>query len=235
MKIAFFGLEKADQDYFLKSFEGVESVFFEGHLDKDIIGQIKDIEILCIFIDSEINKDVIDMLPNLKFIATRATGFNNIDIEYAKSKDIKVSNVPAYGANTVAEFTFGLILNLSRKLSKANNYIRETFDFNFFPMMEGFDLAGKTLGVIGTGRIGKNVVKIAKGFGMNVIAYDLFPDLAFAKENSFIYKSLSEVLASSDIVTLHAPYTKENHHMINKENISIMKKGIYLVNTARGE
>lgn len=235
MKIAFFGLEKVDQDYFSKSFDGVESVFFEDNLDENNIENIKDVEILCIFVDSEVNKDVIDALPNLKFIATRATGFNNIDIEYAKSKGIKVSNVPAYGANTVAEFTFGLILNLSRKLSKANNYVRESFDFNFFPMMEGFDLVGKTLGVVGTGKIGKNVVKIAKGFGMNVVGYDLFPDLSFAKENNFVYKSLAEVLGESDIVTLHVPYTKENHHLINKENIAQMKKGIYLVNTARGE
>ena len=102
-------------------------------------------------------------------------------------------------------------------------------------MMEGFDLTGKTLGVIGTGKIGKNVVKIAKGFGMNVIAYDLFPNLTFAKENDFTYKNLPEVLIESDIVTLHTPYNKENHHLINKENISMMKKGVYFINTARGE
>ncbi len=235
MKIAFFGLEKDDQDYFSRSFEGMDATFFEEHLDENNVGKVKDVDVICVFVDSEISKNIIDAIPNLKFIATRATGFNNIDVEYAKSKDIKVSNVPAYGANTVAEFTFGLILNLSRKLSKANNYIRESFDFNFFPMMEGFDLDGKTLGVVGTGRIGKNVVKIAKGFGMNVIAYDLFPDLNFAKESGFVYKNLPELLAESDIVTLHAPYTKENHHLINKENIGEMKRGIYLVNTARGE
>lgn len=235
MKIAFFGLEKADQDYFLQSFGGAEFVFFGENLDENNIEKVKDVEALCIFVDSEINKNIIDALPNLKFIATRSTGFNNIDCEYAKTKGIKISNVPTYGAHTVAEFTFGLILNLSRNVSKANNYIKESFDFNFFPMMEGFDLTGKTLGVIGTGKIGKNVVKIAKGFGMNVIAYDLFPNLTFAKENDFTYKNLPEVLIESDIVTLHTPYNKENHHLINKENISMMKKGVYFINTARGE
>lgn len=101
--------------------------------------------------------------------------------------------------------------------------------------MMGFNLEGKTLGVIGTGKIGKNVVKIAKSFEMNIVAYDLYPDPVFAKENNFEYKSLSEVVSQSDIITLHAPYTKENQHLINKENISMMKKGVYLINTARGE
>ena len=101
--------------------------------------------------------------------------------------------------------------------------------------MEGCDLQGKTLGIIGTGKIGKNVLKIAKGFAMNVLACDLYPDLVFAKENNFEYKSLKDVISKSDIITLHTPYNKESHHLINKENISIMKKGVYLINTARGE
>jgi D-lactate dehydrogenase len=235
MKIVFFGLEEADQSYFSNSFDGAEVSFIKENLDESNIEKAKEAEAICIFVDSEINKNIIDALPNLKFIATRSTGFNNVDCEYAKTKGIKVSNVPAYGSHTVAEFTFGLILNLSRNIIKANNYVRESPDFNFFSGLEGFNLEGNTLGVIGTGKIGKNVVKIAKGFGMNVIAYDLYPDLAFAKENGFVYKTLPELLAESDILTLHAPYNKENHHLINKENISLMKKGIYLINTARGE
>ena len=174
------------------------------------------------------------MLPNLKFIATRSTGFEHIDCEYAETKGIKVSNVPTYGSHTVAEFAFSLILNLSRNIINANNHLRGSMDFNFYSSLQGFDLQGKTLGVIGTGRIGKNVVKIAKGFEMNVVAYDLFPDAKFAADNNFIYKSLLEVLGESDIVTIHTPYTKENHHLINKENISKMKKGIFVINTARG-
>ncbi|MES3032070.1 MAG: NAD(P)-dependent oxidoreductase, partial [Patescibacteria group bacterium] len=127
----------------------------------------------------------------------------------------------------------------SRNIEKANNYVRQSADFNYFAAMQGFDLNGKTLGVVGTGKIGKNVAKIAQGFGMNVVAYDLYPDLVFAKENNlkdnFLYKSLNEVVAQADILTLHAPYTKDNYHLINKENIATMKRGSFLINTARGE
>ena len=235
MKISFFGSDKGEQDYFLKSLNGFEAAFFEEKLDEDNVSLAKDADAICVFVGSTVNKNVIDALPNLKFVATRSTGFDHIDVAYCHTKGIQVSSVPSYGSHTVAEFAFGLILNLSRNIIKANNYIKGSSDFNYNSGMEGFDLAGKTLGVVGTGKIGKNVVKIAKGFGMNVVAYDLYPDENFAKENSFIYKSLNEVLALSDIVTLHAPYTKENHHLINKENISSFKKGAYLINTARGE
>ena len=235
MKIIFFGLEKEEQSVFSSSLKNADVSFIDGKLNEGNVEQAKDADAMCIFVDSTINKKVIDALPNLKFIATRSTGFNHIDCEYAKTKGIKVSYVPAYGSHTVAEFTFGLILNLSRNIIMANDYLRKSSDFNYFSLMEGFDLQGKTLGIIGTGKIGKNVAKIAKGFAMNIIAYDLYPDLAFAQENNFEYKSFSEVLSGSDIITLHTPYTKENHHLINKENISIMKKGIYLINTARGE
>ena len=235
MKITFFGVEKTDQAFFSQSFNGVDISFIEEKLDESNTEKAKDSDVVCVFVNSEVNKKVIDALPNLKFIATRATGYNNIDCEYAKTKGIKVSNVPAYGSHTVAEFAFGLILNLSRNILKANKYIRESSDFNYFPEMEGFDLVDKTLGIIGTGKIGKNVLKIAKGFAMNVIAYDLYPDLVFAKENNFEYKTLEEVVSQSDVITLHAPFTKENLHLINKNNISMMKKGVFLVNTARGE
>src|SRR3989338_2271709 len=235
MKIVFFGLEKSDQSVFLNSFDGADVSFVEEKLDENNTEKARDADAVCTFVDSTMDKNVLDALPNLKFIASRSTGVNHIDCEYAKSKGIKISSVPAYGSHTVAEFTFGLITNLSRNIIKANDYIRESSDFKYFSGMEGFDLAGKTLGIIGTGKIGKNVLKIAQGFAMNVIAYDLYPDLAFAKENNFEYKSFNEVVSGFDIITLHAPYSKENHHLINKENISKMKKGVYLINTARGE
>lgn len=235
MKIVFFELEKTEQPIIAKSFGDSVVSFFEEKLDENNTEKAKDADAICVFINSVINRKVIDAMPNLKFISTRSTGVNHIDCEYAKIRGIQISSVPAYGSHTVAEFTFGLILNLSRNIEKANNYIRESSDFNYFPRMEGFDLEGKTLGVVGTGKIGKNVVKIAKSFAMNVIAYDLFPDLVFAKENNFEYKSFDDVISLSDILTLHTPYTKENHHFINKESISKMKKGVYLINTARGE
>lgn len=235
MKIVFFEVPKKDESIFLGHFNGAEVSFCEEKLEEDSVKKAKDADVVSVFVNSKINKKVINALPNLKFIATRSTGFDHIDCEYAKTKGIKVANVSSYGSHTVAEFTFGLMLNLSRRIIFENNYVKKTEDFNYFPKMEGFDLNGKTLGVVGTGKIGKNVVKIAKGFGMNIVAYDLYPDLDFARENNFEYKSLEDAIKISDVITLHTPYNKENHHLINKNNISLMKKGVCLVNTARGE
>lgn len=234
MKIIFFEVPKKEQPIFTQAFSGSDVSFYEEKLSEDNVNLAKDAEIISVFVNSEIRKEIIDALPNLKFIATRSTGFDHIDCEYAKSKGILISSVPSYGSYTVAEFAFGLLLNLSRKINQANNHLREGADFNIFSL-QGFDLKGKTIGVIGTGKIGKNVVRIAKGFSMNVLAFDPYPDLAFAEENNFIYKSLPEVISQSDIITLHAPYNKGDKHLINKENISLMKKGVYLINTARGE
>jgi len=234
MKIIFFEVPKDEQAVFSQILPGLDYSFNEEKLAKDNVNLAKDAEIVSIFVNSEINKDIIDNLPNLKFIATRSTGYDHIDLKYAESKNIKVSNVPAYGSHTVAEFAFALLLNLSRKVYDAYHNLREDADFLIFDL-QGFDLFGKTIGVIGTGKIGKNVIRIAKGFNMNVLACDLYPDINFAKENNFEYKTLPDILSQSDVITLHAPYTKENHHLINKENISLMKKGVFLINTARGE
>ncbi|MEK7572439.1 MAG: NAD(P)-dependent oxidoreductase [Patescibacteria group bacterium] len=235
MKITFFEVPKKEQPFFLQAFSDADVSFFEEKLNEKNVNLAEDSEIISVFVNSEVSKNIIDSFFNLKFIATRSTGYDHIDIGYCAEKGIKISNVPAYGSHTVAEFAFGLMLNLSRNILNASNYVKESSDFNYNSSMEGFDLQNKTLGIIGTGKIGKNVVKIAKSFEMNVVAYDLYPDLVFAKENNFKYESLLEVLSESDIVTLHTPYNKENHHLINKENISKMKKGIYLINTARGE
>ena len=234
MKIVFFEIPKVEQSFFSQSFSEMEVSFFEEKLNENSFEKAKDAEIVSVFINSIVSKDIIDLLPKLKFITTRSTGFEHIDLEYCSAKGIKVSNVPSYGSHTVAEFAFSLILNLSRKIINANNHLRDSMDFNFYSSLQGFDLQGKTLGVIGTGRIGKNVIKIAKGFEMNIVACDSYPDLIFAKENNFTYKSLLETFGESDIITIHTPYTKENYHLINKENISKMKKGIFIINTARG-
>ena len=235
MKIAFFEIPKRQQAFFSQALTGGEIVFYEEKLSLDNVNMVKDADIISGFTNSVINKEIIDSLANLKLVATRSTGFDHIDVAYANTKGIKVSNVPAYGSETVAEFTFALLLTLSRKIREANQSLKENGDYSISENLQGFDLDKKTLGVIGTGKIGKNVIHIARGFNMNVLAYDLYPDLVFAKENNFIYKTLPEVLAQADIVTLHAPYTEENHHLINKENISLMKNGAYLINTARGE
>jgi len=234
MKIAFFESPAVNKVIIEQSFGGVEVSFFDEKLDENNVSKAKDADIISVFINSVINKDIIDLLPNLKFIATRSTGFEHVDFPYCTQKGILVSYVPSYGDHTVAEMAFGFILNLSRNILKANNYLRETSDFNFSSSFRGFDLNNKTIGVVGTGRIGKNVVKIAKGFNMKVIACDLYPDLEFAKINNFEYKSFEEVIRGADIISLHVPFTKENNHIINKEVISKMKKGVLIINTARG-
>ncbi len=183
--------------------------------------------------DSTVGAEVLNGLPNLKFIATLSTGFDHIDLAAAAAKGIPVSSGPRGGDNPVAEFPFGLILALSRKIIRANRQVREEGSFGTDDLC-GFDLAGKTLGVVGTGHIGQHVARMAKGFNMNVVAFDAYPNEALATELGFTYKTLPEVLGASDIVTLHVPYMPATHHLINKDNIGLMKKGAYLVNTARG-
>lgn len=234
MKIVFFESPAVDKIIIEQSLGGMEVSFCDQKLDKDSIDKAKEADIVSVFIDSIVSKNIIDSLPNLKFIATRSTGFEHIDLPYCTQKGILVSYVPSYGDHTVAEIAFGFILNLSRNILKANNHIRETSDFNLSSSFRGFDLNNKTIGVVGTGRIGKNVIKIAKGFNMNVIACDFHPDLEFAKVNNFEYKNFEEVIKKADIISLHVPFTKENNHMVNKDVISKMKKGVFLINTARG-
>lgn len=234
MKISFFEIKEGEKEVINKSITGHELSFFEEKLNDKTVELAKDSDIVSVFVNSELRKESIDSISKLKFISTRSTGFDHIDIAYAKSKGINVSNVPAYGSRTVAEFAFALLLDLSRKVREANNQLRNNFSYDI-SHLQGFDLCGKTLGVIGTGKIGKNVIKIAKGFDMKVIAFDAFPDQVFAKENGFEYLPLEEVLGKSDIVTLHTPYNKDTHHLINMETIKKFKKGAYLINTARGE
>ena len=212
---------------------GVEVIFADAVLDKDNIPAGKNFDIAGVFVDSLVDKEILDKLPNLKFIAALSTGYDHIDLKECRKRNVVVSYVPSYGENTVAEFTFALLLDLSRKICFASNRVRETGSFDL-EGLRGFDLKGKTLGVVGTGRIGRHVVRIAKGFEMNVVASDVDPDEKFAAEMWFRYTPLAEVLATSDIVTLHIPYTKETHHLINGDTIKLMKRGAYLINTSRG-
>lgn len=234
MKIAFFEIcETEKKEYFTQNLQGHEVEFFEQALDENFIPDHTGFEVISIFTCSKLNKTIIDAFPNLKAIAVRATGFDNVDLQYAKSKNVLVSNVPAYGSNTVAEFTFGLILSLSRKIPQASYRLKVSEEFSF-EGLRGFDLNGKTLGVIGSGKIGSNVIKIAKGFNMNVLAMDSHPNEELAKSLGFSYVALEELLKNSDIVTIHVPLMEQTHHLVNKDNIFLMKKGGLLINTSRG-
>jgi len=184
------------------------------------------------FIYSRVDRKVIESAPALKVVATRSTGFDHIDLEATKERGVTVCNVPSYGENTVAEHTFGLILSVTRNIHKAHIKVVSR-DFSL-EGLEGRDIAGKTLGVIGTGRIGLHVVKIARGFGMRVLAYDIRREPLLAEVLGFTYVPLEQLLAESDIVSLHVPYNKQTHHMINAETLAKMKRGAILINTARG-
>jgi D-lactate dehydrogenase len=163
-----------------------------------------------------------------------STGFDHIDAAAAQKRGITICTVPGYGTHTVAEYAFSLILGISRKTFAATRHMKETHSFDT-AAFEGFDLFGKTIGVVGTGRIGLNVARIAKGFGMRVVAFDAFPNAAAAAEVGFEYMPLEQLLAESDVVSLHVPYNKDTHHLINTSNIMGVKPGAVLINTARGE
>ncbi len=190
-------------------------------------------EALSVFITTKLGAAEMDLFPKLKLITTRSTGFDHIDLAEAAKRGITVSTVPSYGINTVAEFAFALILALSRRITDAHNRITETGSFSQ-EGLRGFDLAGKTIGVVGTGNIGVHAIRIAKGFAMNVLAFDAFPKTGLDQELGFMYVPLTELLNRSDIVTLHVPYNEHTHHLVNKNNIHECKKGAYLINTARG-
>lgn len=232
-KIAFFEIEEWEKEYILQKLAGQEMSFFTEPLTAGNLNGAKDCDIVSPFIYSKIDKDILSQLPSLKFISTRSTGVDHIDIGEIKNRQIIVSNVPFYGENTVAEHTFALILSLSRKLFDSVDRARKG-DFSL-EGLRGFDLKEKTLGIVGLGHIGSHVARIAKGFEMDVLAYDINKDERLAKKLGFKYVSFENLLAKSDIISLHAPYNKNTHHLINSGNINLIKKGAYLINTARGQ
>ena len=231
IKIAFFDAKDYDKNSFIKSNEDgkYEINYYETRLTKDTCRLAEGYDAVCVFVNDDINKDVIDALVDMKvkLIALRCAGYNNVDIEYAYGK-IHIVRVPAYSPYAVAEHAMALLLTSIRRIHKA--YIR-TKDFNFsLNGLTGFDLHGKTVGVVGTGKIGRIFIDICKGFGMHVIAYDKFP----AEGSGIEYVSLDELWMRSDIISFHCPLTDENRHMVNAESIAKMKKGVVLINTSRG-
>ena len=230
-KIVFVELEKWEEDYIKNSVSDLEVVLTSEKLDDSTVARYQDAEILSTFIYSSLTKEILAKLPNLKFIATRSMGFDHIDLDACRSRGIKVANVPTYGAHTVAEHTFSLILAISRKLIPSVEQAKKG-DFSS-EGLEGFDLNGKTLGVVGTGNIGKNVASLGLSFGMKVLAFSNHQDQDLVSKG-VNYVTLDELLAQSDIVTLHLPHNSETEHIINMQNINKFKKGAVLINTARG-
>ena len=229
--IAFFDTKSYDRESFLKySGDELNIRFFENKLNEDTVSMAACCDAVCVFVNDNINKKVIEKLENygVKLIALRCAGYNNVDLKYARNR-IKVVRVPAYSPYAVAEHTMGMILMLNRKLHRA--YIR-TRDHNFsLDSLTGFDLKGKTVGIIGTGKIGQVFADICKGFGMNILGFDPYENNNFCGK----YVSLEELLSQSDVISLHCPLTHENKYLINENTIKKMKKGAYIINTSRGK
>lgn len=233
MKIQYFSAEPWERTYVEEKLTGNEVAFHAGSVQANA-GVADDVtETLSIFIDSKIGEAELARFPKLRLIATRSTGFDHIDLAACKARGIVVANVPNYGENTVAEYAFALLLALSRRVGEARELVRRTGTFAQ-DGLRGFDLAGKTLGVVGCGHIGVHAIQMGNGFGMKVLGFDTRPDEALAREHQFTYASLDNLLAQSDVVTLHVPYNPHTHHLLNAERFQKMKKGAYLINTARG-
>ncbi len=231
-KVVFFEVESWEKDYLKSQLNDFDLIFLEDKLNSQKLEKISDADILSPFIYSGVDKKVISSLESLKYITTRSTGFDHIDLETCQKENILVSNVPTYGENTVAEHTFALILALSKKIHLSMERTKEG-DFSL-ENLRGFDLKGKTLGVVGTGNIGRHVIRMAKGFSMNILAYDVKEDQKFAEKIGFKYVPLDNLLKNSDIITLHVPHNKATHHLINLKILETLKEGCYLINTARG-
>ena len=233
MKIGLFEVEGWERHFFRKLLKGHSLTFFKEPLTEKNVSIAKGFDSVSVFIYSKLNGVVLKQLHKLKMITTRSTGFDHIDVGECKKRKIVLCNVPSYGENTVAEHTFALILTLSRKIHEAhmrrmsNNYTIEG--------LKGFDLKGRTIGIVGLGKIGKHVARIANGFEMKLLACDRHPDAALAKTLGITYTTFNELLKKSDIITLHVPSTKENYHLINKRNVKTIKRGALFINTARGE
>jgi D-lactate dehydrogenase len=232
MKIAFFEIKGWEKKFLRKRLRGHQLEFYSGPLKPENANKIKNFEVVSVFIYSKVGKPVLSKLSRVRLIATRSTGFDHIDLKECRRKGITVCNVPFYGENTVAEHTFALILALSRNIHKS--YMRTIRSDFSIEGLRGFDLKGKTMGVLGAGHIGLHVIRTAKGFGMEVLAYDVNQDHFLAEVLGFKYASFEEVLKNSDIITLHVPYNKYTHHLINKDTIKLIKKGAILINTSRG-
>jgi D-lactate dehydrogenase len=234
-KLAFFDAKKYEKRAFDKLVpENVSIDYHDARLSLDTVSMAIGAKAVCVFVNDEINREVIQRLSDfgVELIALRCAGFNNVDLEAAKEFEIAVTRVPAYSPHAVAEHALALMLTLNRKTHFAYNRVREG---NFYlNRLVGFDMHGRTAGVVGTGKIGKCMALVLKGLGMNVLLFDVFKDEAFAQENALEYADLDTLFSQSDIITLHVPLLKDTYHIIDEEAISKMKDGVMLINTSRG-
>jgi D-lactate dehydrogenase len=236
VKVAFFDAKSYDRDFFNQANEQYQYniKYFREHLNSDTVALAKEAKVVCAFVNDQLNKKVVQKLADngVELIAMRCAGYNNVDLK-AVYKKIHVVRVPAYSPYAVAEHALCLMMALNRKIHKA--YYR-TRDSNFrIDGLVGFDMHGKNIGVIGTGKIGKCLLSIARGMGMNLFAFDPNPDKEFAKNTGVNYVALDELYKKSDVISLHCPLTPKTQHIINADSIDKMKQGVIIVNTGRGK
>ncbi len=235
MKIAFFSTQPYDKTFFeLHNLGfGLTIEYYEATLNEKTVNLLGNVEAVCVFVNDQINRPVIQALAGkgIKIIALRCAGFNNVDLEAAKEFDIKIVRVPAYSPYAVAEHAVAMIMTLNRKTHKAYNRVREQ-NFSLNGLL-GFDLHGKTVGVVGTGNIGQVFCTIMNGFGCKVLAYDIHPKEALISLG-VQYVPLAEIFTQSDIISLHCPLNEHTRYLINDQSVQQMKKGVMLINTSRG-
>lgn len=234
-KIAFFDTKDYDKtlfDEFNKNYN-YEITYFESKLNKETAQLAKGYDVVCIFVNDKADEETLKVLQEngVKLIALRCAGFNNVDLEH--KGNLKVVRVPRYSPYAVAEHTVALLLNINRKIYKSYQRVKK-YNFSLDGLL-GFDIHGKTIGVIGTGKIGETFMRIMKGFGVEILAYDVYPNEEISKEIGFKYVNLEELLKKSDIISLHCPLTKDTEKIINKNTINQMKDGVILLNSSRGK
>ncbi|UCH34872.1 MAG: hydroxyacid dehydrogenase [Armatimonadota bacterium] len=233
MRVAFFEVQSWERELIEQSPLADRAESYEGCLNNKCASLVGGCDAISVFVYCPVDAETMDQMPGLKLITTRSTGTDHIDVAAAEQRGIAVANVPEYGANTVAEHTFGLILGLSRKIFLAHDRVRSD---NFaLEGLQGFDLKEKTLGVVGAGSIGLHVIRMARALSMEVLAYDVRESAILAEVLGFRYAALEEVFAGSDVISLHAPLVPATRRMVNRESLARMKRGVLIVNTARGE
>lgn len=237
-RIAFFDAKSYDRGSFNPINEReyhYDIRYFKGHLNTDSVPLTSGMDVACIFVNDTAGEEVIRALKEngVRLLALRCAGFNNVDLEAAERYGLPVVRVPRYSPYAVAEHAVALMLALNRKIHRAYWRTRDG-NFSLHGLM-GFDMHGKTAGIIGTGQIAKILIRILKGFGMNILAYDPYPDKRFAEENGITYTTLDDLYARSDIISLHCPLTPETEYLINADSIGKMKDGVMIINTGRGK
>lgn len=235
--VAFYDAKRYDREYFQRT-SGAETLRWKFHdfrLSAETAITAEGSQVVCVFVNDRVDRPCLETLAKLgvKLVALRCAGFNNVDLEAARALGLAVIRVPAYSPHAVAEHTVALFMALNRKLHRAYNRVRE-LNFSLDGLV-GFDLYGKTVGIIGTGGIGKIAAQIFRGFGTRVLACDAFPDETWAAQHGIEYSDLSTVLRTSDVVSLHVPLTPETHYLLSDETLAHMKPGAFLINTSRGK